>query len=235
MAPGSDRTTHSSAGTSSQDTSQTLATTGGHPALHPEIVKHVSPAGEYDYITDEAEREMRDWGGDAPALPFFPRKRGLSNAALHPISSGASTAAAAAAHVPPTFTRPTADGAEVAAADARAGAPFRKRTRSGTVWSEGGYPELTHVDTAFSDAHRAFSRLSRHRTYSHPLSWENLRTREARISGPILHTQSLPAILLGADCSSLGNQVLDQLGRAASLRTRALDQRPGRRRKKGSM
>ncbi|GAA5863585.1 hypothetical protein JCM3774_006537 [Rhodotorula dairenensis] len=182
MAPGSDRTTHSGTGTgtSSQETSQTLATTGGHPALHPQIVKHVSPTGEYDYTTDEAEREMRDWGGDAPALPFFPRKRGLSNAAANPIASGGSTAP----HVPPTFTRPGIDGAE-AAADARAGAPFRKRTRSGTVWSEGGYPELTHVDTAFSDAHRAFSRLSRHRSRSARPSSESSETRGGSDEGDV--------------------------------------------------
>lgn len=139
-------------------------TSSGHPpALHPEIAKHISP--EYDYRTDEAEREIRDWGGDAPALPFIPRKRGFSNAALNPPTAGGRPSTSP--HQPPSFVRP-GEGLETTT-DARAGAPIRKRTRSGTVWSEGGYPELTHVDTAFSDAHRAFSRLSKQRESAVPV------------------------------------------------------------------
>lgn len=177
MAPGSDRTTHSSTGSSSSGSNETgqqtlagetpaaIATSSGHPpALHPEIAKHVSP--DYDYRTDEAEREIRDWGGDAPALPFIPRKRGFSNAALNPPTSGGRLSTSP--HQPPSFVRP-GEGLETAN-DPRAGAPIRKRTRSGTVWSEGGYPELTHVDTAFSDAHRAFSRLSKQRESAVPAS-----------------------------------------------------------------
>jgi hypothetical protein len=180
MAPGSDRTTHSSTGGSSHQTltgeetpaaaGRTMAPTrSGHPpALHPEIAKHVSP--EYDYRTDEAEREIRDWGGDAPALPFIPRKRGFSNAALNPPTAGGHPSTSP--HQPPSFVRP-GEGLETTT-DARAGAPIRKRTRSGTVWSEGGYPELTHVDTAFSDAHRAFSRLSKQRESAVPAPARNV-------------------------------------------------------------
>ena len=178
MAPGSDRTTHSSTGGSSHQTltetppaaGTTMATTSsGHPpALHPEIAKHSSP--DYDYRTDEAEREIRDWGGDAPALPFIPRKRGFSNAALNPPTAGGRPSTSP--HQPPSFVRP-GEGLETTT-DARAGAPIRKRTRSGTVWSEGGYPELTHVDTAFSDAHRAFSRLSKQRESAVPVPARNV-------------------------------------------------------------
>lgn len=174
MAPESDRTTHSSTGGSSHQTltgEETPAAAGttmaptrsGHPpALHPEIAKHVSP--EYDYRTDEAEREIRDWGGDAPALPFIPRKRGFSNAALN-VPPRAGGRPSTSPHQPPSFVRP-GEGLEATTDDQRVGAPIRKRTRSGTVWSEGGYPELTHVDTAFSDAHRAFSRLSKQREWA---------------------------------------------------------------------
>lgn len=189
MAPGSDRTTHSSTGGSSHQTltgeetpaaaGRTMAPTrSGHPpALHPEIAKHVSP--EYDYRTDEAEREIRDWGGDAPALPFIPRKRGFSNAALNPPTAGGHPSTSP--HQPPSFVRP-GEGLETTT-DARAGAPIRKRTRSGTVWSEGGYPELTHVDTAFSDAHRAFSRLSKQRSRTARASSESSETRAGSEAG----------------------------------------------------
>lgn len=190
MAPGSDRTTHSSTGSSSSGSNETgqqtlagetpaaIATSSGHPpALHPEIAKHVSP--DYDYRTDEAEREIRDWGGDAPALPFIPRKRGFSNAALNPPTSGGRLSTSP--HQPPSFVRP-GEGLETAN-DPRAGAPIRKRTRSGTVWSEGGYPELTHVDTAFSDAHRAFSRLSKQRSRTARASSESSETRAGSEAG----------------------------------------------------
>lgn len=145
-------------------------TTHAHPALHPHIAKHVPAAAATDeyYNTDEAQREIRDWGGDAPTdLPAIipKRKRGLSSAAPGSGGGGGGGALAGvnAPHQAPVYTKPTGE-----VVDARAGAPIRKRTRSGTVWSEGGYPELTHVDTAFSDAHRAFSRLSRQRECDQP-------------------------------------------------------------------
>ncbi|GAA5993231.1 hypothetical protein JCM10908_004521 [Rhodotorula pacifica] len=182
MAPAA---SHTSTGSSSDETSRTLidaqqpttTTTSSSAAaaagLHSHLAKKHGNMSADDYSTDEAEREIRDWGGDAPALPFIPRKRGMSNAALNKPLAGTS-----GPHQAPTFLRP-ADGTEttIPTQDARAGAPVRKRTRSGTVWSEGGYPELTHVDTAFSDAHRAFSRLSKQRSRSARPSSETSGTR----------------------------------------------------------
>lgn len=164
----------------------------GHPALHPDTTPkhkdHATDDPNEAYTNDEAEREIRDWGGDAPTqLPVIPdRRRATSNAAKPSAGPRHSSTSSSAApnrsdqpHQPPTYTRPGlgAQPSSSNAVDDRAGAPIRKRTRSGTVWSENGFPELTHVDTAFSDAHRAITRISRNRQSPDPTGLLSLRAK----------------------------------------------------------
>lgn len=109
------------------------------------------------YLTgdDEAvEREMRDWGGDAPMdLPTVPgagaaRARRTSFVAAPPPNRA------------PDYRVPS--GRERSGSTGTSAPPAR-RTTSG--WSHQGQ-ELHVVDTAFSEAHRELSRLSRQRAAS---------------------------------------------------------------------
>ncbi|GJN94321.1 hypothetical protein Rhopal_007395-T1 [Rhodotorula paludigena] len=101
----------------------------------------------------EAEREMRDYGGDAP-LPKIPpsssgRTRGTSFSELQQ------------PHRAPDFRMPSGRrGSTSAVGGGRPGPAQRQSSR----WSENGFPELHLVDTAYSEAHRQLSRMSRRRS-----------------------------------------------------------------------
>ncbi|GAA5905253.1 hypothetical protein JCM6882_003727 [Rhodosporidiobolus microsporus] len=104
-----------------------------HPPFKP---KNAMSADDGDEDR-EAEREMREFGGDAP-LPE-PQDRPLPQS-----------------HQPPTFSKPSRQFSR-----GGKGASAVGRTRSGTTWSEGGFPPLHLQDSAYSDAHRQLSRISR--------------------------------------------------------------------------
>ncbi|GAA6008917.1 hypothetical protein JCM10207_004025 [Rhodosporidiobolus poonsookiae] len=95
----------------------------------------------YDDEAREAEREMRDFGGDAPSP--LPEAETVDEHRPLPL-----------AHQPPTFTKPTRQRS-------RSGAATTGRPRSNSQWSQPGFPPLHLQDSAFFQAHRALSRVSR--------------------------------------------------------------------------
>ncbi|BGP35356.1 hypothetical protein JCM10296v2_007192 [Rhodotorula toruloides] len=105
----------------------------------------------YDADAAEAEREMRDWGGDAPDLPRIP--------GVHSPHPADKLDKNRQPHRAPDYRMSTTRRGSIGAAGSTR-PTGRTRSRSQTAWSENGFPELHLVDTAFSDAHRQLSRMS---------------------------------------------------------------------------
>ncbi|GAA6034746.1 hypothetical protein JCM8097_001149 [Rhodosporidiobolus ruineniae] len=103
--------------------------------------KPASPGKAPSVLAREAQQEVRDWGGDFPAgNGVFPS----------PAAEEEPDQPMPLPQRPPIFTNPTRQ-------TSLGGAGVR-RTRSGSVWSEGGFPPLALQDSAFSQAHRQLSR-----------------------------------------------------------------------------
>ncbi|GAA5844249.1 hypothetical protein JCM9279_001738 [Rhodotorula babjevae] len=144
---------------SDASSSETLhSTTAASPSLKPEPPHHDPHDPAYlDGPDADAEREMRNFGGDAPqALPVVPPSRARRTSFAVPPPNRA-----------PDYRVPSGRARSGSAAGGGAGetgsAPLARRTTSG--WSHRGQ-ELHVVDTAFSDAHRELSRISRQRRTS---------------------------------------------------------------------
>ncbi|GAA5879809.1 hypothetical protein JCM1840_001903 [Sporobolomyces johnsonii] len=100
--------------------------------------KDARPSDLYDDLDaeEEAERAFADFGGDAPSTPPEP--------------------GATKPHVAPQFRKPSRQASRSSTGGGRP-----RANTGGSRWSERGFPELHCVDSAFDDAHRALSRVSR--------------------------------------------------------------------------
>ncbi|GAA5919902.1 hypothetical protein JCM1841_002104 [Sporobolomyces salmonicolor] len=104
----------------------------------PSSPKETPPSDLYDDLDaeEEAERAFADFGGNAPSSPAGP--------------------ATTKPHVAPQFRTPSRQASRSSTGGGR------PRANTGASrWSENGFPELHCVDSAFDDAHRALSRVSR--------------------------------------------------------------------------
>ena len=149
----------SSSDASSSETLHNAADSSSSPPNHssPKPPHHDPHDPPYlDGPDADAEREMRNFGGDAPqALPLVPPARARRTSFAVPPPNRA-----------PDYRVPTGrarSGSAAGGAGESGSAPLARRTTSG--WSHRGQ-ELHVVDTAFSDAHRELSRISRQRRTS---------------------------------------------------------------------